>query len=144
MSSFFDNLLIFCCSRRPSSSHQRSSNHQRYARAPAAIIHDNFTTLSEVSSALAAAGLESSNLLVAIDFTKSNEWSGRTSHGNSLHSYSPTGLPPPYCSALGVVARTLARFDDDGLIPAYGFGCARTQDTSLFSFLHTSRIIKIK
>ena len=132
--AFFENLFKMCCfSRRPS---YAAHYHPRYTRAPAAIIHDNFTRLSEVSAALAAAGLESSNLLVAIDFTKSNEWTGRRSHGGtSLHASSPTGSPPPYASALGVVARTLARFDDDGLIPAYGFGCARTCDTSLFSFL---------
>lgn len=30
----------------------------------------------QVTSALAQAGLESSNLIVGIDFTKSNEWTG--------------------------------------------------------------------
>jgi E3 ubiquitin-protein ligase RGLG len=30
----------------------------------------------QVTAALAQAGLESSNLIVGIDFTKSNEWTG--------------------------------------------------------------------
>ena len=33
----------------------------------------------QVTAALARAGLESSNLIVGIDFTKSNEWTGYTS-----------------------------------------------------------------
>ncbi|KAL8133176.1 hypothetical protein AgCh_008582 [Apium graveolens] len=36
-------------------------------------------TVAEVIEELARAGLESSNLIVAIDFTKSNEWTGPTS-----------------------------------------------------------------
>lgn len=31
----------------------------------------------QVTEALARAGLESSNLIIGIDFTKSNEWTGR-------------------------------------------------------------------
>lgn len=32
----------------------------------------------QVSEALARAGLESSNLIIGIDFTKSNEWTGKS------------------------------------------------------------------
>ncbi|XP_021908890.1 E3 ubiquitin-protein ligase RGLG2-like isoform X3 [Carica papaya] len=42
-------------------------------------IDDNYTSLEQVTDALARAGLESSNLIVGIDFTKSNEWTGPTS-----------------------------------------------------------------
>lgn len=34
----------------------------------------------QVTAALAQAGLESSNLIVGIDFTKSNEWTGFSSY----------------------------------------------------------------
>lgn len=33
-----------------------------------------------------------------------------------------------------ILGETLSAFDDDQLIPAYGFGCAQTNDHSVFSF----------
>lgn len=56
--------------------------------------------------------------------TQSNEWSGKNSFfGRSLHYLDPTGqIRNPYEDAAIVLARTLANFDDDNLIPAYGFG----------------------
>ncbi|KAF1866524.1 hypothetical protein Lal_00017907 [Lupinus albus] len=42
-----------------------------------AFIPDNFTTLEQVTTALRNEGLESSNLILGIDFTKRNEWSGK-------------------------------------------------------------------
>ncbi|KAJ0098594.1 hypothetical protein Patl1_19948 [Pistacia atlantica] len=43
-------------------------------------IPDNFKTLQEVIATLREEGLESSNLILGIDFTKSNEWNGPTSY----------------------------------------------------------------
>ncbi|GJU57164.1 E3 ubiquitin protein ligase RGLG2-like protein [Tanacetum coccineum] len=42
-------------------------------------IADSYDSLEQVTEALSRAGLESSNLIVGIDFTKSNEWTGPTS-----------------------------------------------------------------
>ena len=39
-------------------------------------INLTISLLPQVTDALARAGLESSNLIVGIDFTKSNEWTG--------------------------------------------------------------------
>jgi len=61
---------------------------------PAAIpsfarIADNYRTLGEVEEALRRQGLETSKLIVAIDYTKSNLANGKlTFHGRSLHSIS--------------------------------------------------------
>ena len=50
-------------------------------------IADRFHTLEEVQKGLRDAGLESSNLIVAVDFTGSNTQTGRVSFGGKcLHS----------------------------------------------------------
>ncbi|RYQ86446.1 hypothetical protein Ahy_B10g106118 isoform A [Arachis hypogaea] len=98
-----------------------------------ALIKDNFTSLEQVTTALRKEGLESSNLILGIDFTKSNEWTGRISFNNrSLHAIGDTSNP--YEKAISIVGKTLAPFDDDNLIPCFGFGDATTHDQEVFSF----------
>ncbi|KAL9664365.1 hypothetical protein QQ045_019765 [Rhodiola kirilowii] len=76
---------------------------------------------SNVTDALRESGLESSNLIVGVDFTKSNNWAGRISFNNrSLHDVG--GTPNPYEQAISVIGKTLAPFDEDNLIPCFGFG----------------------
>ncbi|CAK9177096.1 unnamed protein product, partial [Ilex paraguariensis] len=90
-------------------------------------------SLAQVIAALREAGLESSNLILGIDFTKSNEWTGKHSfHRRSLHSISNT--PNPYEEAISIIGRTLSPFDEDNLIPCFGFGDASTHDRHVFSF----------
>jgi E3 ubiquitin-protein ligase RGLG len=101
----------------------------------------------QVIEALAQAGLESSNLIIGIDFTKSNEWTGSLSalfckerkhlflnldswlslftgkncfNGMSLHNISDN--PNPYEQAISIIGKTLSAFDEDNLIPCFGFG----------------------
>ncbi|XP_077253462.1 Ca(2)-dependent phospholipid-binding protein (Copine) family isoform X2 [Tasmannia lanceolata] len=96
-------------------------------------IPDNYTSLEQITTALKEAGLESSNLIVGIDFTKSNEWTGRRTFNNqSLHTIGAT--PNPYEKAITIVGKTLAPFDEDDLIPCFGFGDATTHDEAVFSF----------
>ncbi|KAF8028954.1 hypothetical protein BT93_E1583 [Corymbia citriodora subsp. variegata] len=122
---------------------------QQYAGAPAgdnrrrldrrySRIADNYNSLDEVTGALARAGLESSNLIVGIDFTKSNEWTGaRSFNRRSLHHIGD-GLNP-YEQAISIIGKTLAAFDEDNLIPCYGFGDASTHDQDVFSFYPDDR-----
>lgn len=101
---------------------------RRYSR-----IADNYKSLEEVTGALSRAGLESSNLIVGIDFTKSNEWTGKRSYnGRSLHHIG-SGLNP-YEQAISIIGKTLEAFDDDNMIPCFGFGDAKTHDQDVFSF----------
>ncbi|XVF60177.1 hypothetical protein PTKIN_Ptkin08bG0023600 [Pterospermum kingtungense] len=84
-------------------------------------IADNYNSLDQVTEALARAGLESSNLIVGIDFTKSNEWTGKRSFNRkSLHHIGDS--LNPYEQAISIIGKTLAAFDEDNLIPCYGFG----------------------
>ncbi|XP_057982996.1 E3 ubiquitin-protein ligase RGLG2-like [Malania oleifera] len=101
---------------------------RRYSR-----IADNYNSLEQVTEALAHAGLESSNLIVGIDFTKSNEWTGAKSFNRkSLHHLGD--CLNPYEQAISIIGKTLAVFDEDNLIPCYGFGDASTHDQDVFSF----------
>ena len=98
-------------------------------------ISDKYNSLEDVQRSLRANGLESSELIVGVDFTKSNEWSGQRSFGGrSLHSIQPLTLNP-YQEVLRVIAETLSAFDDDQFIPCYGFGDPSSRDKALFSFL---------
>ncbi|XP_027941803.1 E3 ubiquitin-protein ligase RGLG2-like isoform X2 [Vigna unguiculata] len=99
---------------------------------------DCYNSIEQVSEALARAGLESSNLIVGIDFTKSNEWTGKKSfNGQSLHHIG--NLLNPYEQAISIIGKTLAAFDEDNLIPCFGFGDASTHDQDVFSFYPDER-----
>ncbi|XP_078158156.1 E3 ubiquitin-protein ligase RGLG3-like isoform X4 [Carex rostrata] len=101
-------------------------------------IADEYRSLEEVTEALAKAGLESSNLIIGIDFTKSNEWTGKQSYkGKSLHHIGE--IPNPYEEAISIIGRTLSKFDEDNLIPCFGFGDAHTHDKDVFSFFPDER-----
>jgi E3 ubiquitin-protein ligase RGLG len=48
-------------------------------------------------------------------------WTGQVSFQNkNLHEIGQR--PNPYEEVLSIIGKTLAPFDDDGKIPAYGFG----------------------
>ncbi|KAJ1422392.1 Zinc finger, RING-type [Sesbania bispinosa] len=89
---------------------------RRYSR-----IADNYNSIDEVTEALARAGLESSNLIVGVDFTKSNEWTGKNSFRRQSLHHIGSGLNP-YQQAISIIGKTLAAFDEDNLIPCFGFG----------------------
>ena len=96
-------------------------------------IQDNYNSIEEVQVALRKVGLESSNLIVGVDFTKSNTWTGACSfHGRCLHD--TKGPVNPYQQVLSIVARTLEPFDEDNLIPVFGFGDIYTRDKACFPF----------
>lgn len=99
-------------------------------------IADNFRTFEQLQQGLEEAGLEASQLILGIDFTKSNEWKGRrTFDGQSLHTISIDRLNP-YEQAMTYIAKTLRRFDDDNLIYCYGFGDDSTGDRAVFPFFN--------
>jgi len=114
-----------------------SSNTIRPKSAPGihkfVAFHDKYKTLNEVQDALRVAGLESSNLIIGIDYTKSNLTSGLKTFGYCMHEISHTRMNP-YQQVIRIIGKTLEVFDDDKLIPAYGFGDVTTTNKSVFPF----------
>ena len=101
----------------------------RSARRPGKTSHgafrDSYASIEELQVDLRRCGLESCNLIVGIDMTKSNEWTGKIcNQGRNLHYIDPTGMTlNPYEHVISILGKTLEVLDDDKLIPVYGFGC---------------------
>eukprot|EP01106_Pelomyxa_sp_JSP_P002841 TRINITY_DN1429_c0_g3_i4.p1 TRINITY_DN1429_c0_g3~~TRINITY_DN1429_c0_g3_i4.p1 ORF type:complete len:291 (-),score=41.26 TRINITY_DN1429_c0_g3_i4:142-1014(-) len=97
-------------------------------------IGDRFGSIEQVQMALRQNGMTAANLIIAVDYTKSNEETGAVSFGGRcLHSLIP-GQMNPYQRVIDILGRTLASFDADGQIPVYGFGDTQTQGSSCFPF----------
>ncbi|KAH7816964.1 putative E3 ubiquitin-protein ligase RGLG2 [Monocercomonoides exilis] len=95
-------------------------------------IEDKYKTIKEVQMAIRKAGLESSNIVFGIDYTKSNLYTGEKSFQNrSLHDMT---VKNPYVEVIEILGETMEVFDDDHLIPAFGFGDSFTTDKSCFPF----------
>ncbi|EDR29205.1 copine-1, putative [Entamoeba dispar SAW760] len=120
------------------SSSSTQSNKQRFSSNPdtrKAILKGNYQSMDELQEGLRQAGLESSNLIIGVDYTKSNTWTGTKSfNGYSLHGLFENVMNP-YQRVIDIIGRTLEPFDDDNLIPVYGFGDVTTTDKSVFSFM---------
>lgn len=100
------------------------------------VFRDTYKSFGDVQEALRGAGVEGTDLIIGIDFTKSNEWLGaRSFGGRSLHDCSCYPLLNPYQRVIRAIGGALRDFDDDQLIPTYGFGDVNTRQSAVFSFL---------
>lgn len=97
---------------------------------------DHFFNFEDVAKACRRAGLETCGLIVGVDFSASNEWQGRkTFSGQNLHAVASKGkVMNPYQKVISIIGRTLESFDEDNLIPAFGFGDSVSKGRSVFSF----------
>lgn len=95
-------------------------------------IKDHYKNIQQVQQAIRKNGLESSNLIFGIDYTKSNTYTGeRSFQGRSLHDLT---VKNPYVEVIEILGETLEPFDDDHIIPTFGFGDNFCTDKSVFPF----------
>jgi len=96
---------------------------------------DRFTSYRELDNALKKAGLGKLNLIIGISYTRSNAWNGSLPYYGEANLHSPHLVPNLYQQVISIIGNTLSSFDENKLIPAYGFGDSTTQDRAVFSFL---------
>lgn len=101
------------------------------------IIGDNFQSFSELENALRKAGLEACQLIIGIDFTKSNTWQGGAPFFLHKNLHTISGILNLYQQVLTLMCQALGPFDDDQMIDAYGFGDTMTTNKSVFPLLST-------
>jgi hypothetical protein len=76
---------------------------------------DIYDSLEDVQKALIKSGLESSNLVIGIDYTGSNVKTGEKSFGGkNLHTLNKN-IMNPYQSVISIVGRTLSKLDEDNM-----------------------------
>ncbi|XP_052765247.1 copine family protein 2-like [Mya arenaria] len=95
-------------------------------------IADKFQSLKEVTTAIQNVGLKECGLIFGIDYTLSNRMQGKDTYdGLSLHDVQPSRTNP-YQEVICILGETLEPFDDDGIIPVYGFGDRIVKDKGIF------------
>lgn len=93
---------------------------------------DRFETLEAVSKAIKQEGVDNCGLIFGIDYTLSNKLQGQKTFGGSgLHDISSDKVNP-YQEVICILGETLEPLDDDGIIPAFGFGDRRVKDQGIF------------
>eukprot|EP01026_Neomeris_dumetosa_P012529 TRINITY_DN14368_c0_g1_i6.p2 TRINITY_DN14368_c0_g1~~TRINITY_DN14368_c0_g1_i6.p2 ORF type:complete len:347 (+),score=52.39 TRINITY_DN14368_c0_g1_i6:46-1086(+) len=98
-------------------------------------IGDRYTTVEEVGRDMELSGVGKVELIIGVDFSKSNKWAGRKSFGGKcLHQVDGNGGSNPYEEVIAIIARTLGHMDPDNLIDCYGFADVSTMDSAVFSF----------
>ncbi|KAK7267253.1 hypothetical protein RIF29_19920 [Crotalaria pallida] len=117
---------------------QRTSIHTDYDNGINTEPSSSVLYVNKVSAALSSAGLVYSNLIIGIDFTKSNEWTGKKSFNQRSLHHIGSGHNP-YEQAISIIGKTLSSLNVDNSIPCFGFGDASTHDEDVFSFLSNER-----
>ena len=76
-------------------------------------------------------------LVFALDFSKSNEWTGEKCYRRSLHDLN---FENPYMKILRIFSLVANRFDDDNIYPIYKFGDINTRDKTVVALEYPATI----
>jgi len=129
MGTLFSKKNKRACSSQTVKSDYSVNNEDNYK-----FINDKFTSYSELETALRKSGLEACQLIVGIDFTRSNTWQGGSPYFCFENLHTISNIQNPYQQVLSIMCDALAPFDDDQLIDAYGFGDKVTTSKMVFPF----------
>ena len=101
------------------------------SKIPEWAIKNEIFSFKDLRAALKEAGLESSNLILGIDFTASNKTQGSSSFGGKcLHAISKSEKNP-YELVLEMIWNSISDFDDNGEISMFAFGDTVTRHQSV-------------
>ena len=97
---------------------------------------DYFNSFADLEKGLRNTGVKKCELIIGIDFTKSNMKQGGMPyfHYENLHTLS--SQLNPYQQVLSIMCQSLAGFSENGMINVYGFGDSVTKNKSVFSFMN--------
>jgi E3 ubiquitin-protein ligase RGLG len=98
------------------------------------VIPDHYKSYEDVTEALRTAGLESSSLMIGIDMSRSNLWTGKRTYGRPLHEVDPRDGLTAYSRVISCIGGALEELDDDKVIPMFRFGDAATTDKTVAGF----------
>lgn len=99
-------------------------------------IPDHGWSLEQIRHEISKHNLETVQTIVGIDLTASNRTQGEnsfrvgTKRMPNLHSVGDK-YENPYQYVIATLGRTLAQYDDDGKIPAFGFGDTKTKGSGV-------------
>lgn len=96
-------------------------------------IPDLYKTYAQLKAAIRSVGIESMQMIIGIDFSKSNTWTGERSYQRSLHD---TSQATPYEKVMRIMDSIASDFDDDNIYPVYRFGCMDSKDTRVLPLLY--------
>ena len=86
-------------------------------------ILDKYQSFDELEHAMREAGIESIELMMGFDFSFSNMISGKKTYNRNLHDIN---FNNPYMHIISILQPIVSKFDDDGIIPAFRFGCEQS------------------
>lgn len=93
-------------------------------------VREAYRSFPELIQALRESGMEASQIILAFDFSKSNEWSGEKTYRRSLHDITQE---TPYEKVCRLLIPVITSFDSDSIIPAIRFGCNVSKDQTVCS-----------
>ena len=91
-----------------------------------------FDSFEELQCAMILSGLKNSNLIIGIDFSRSNEWSAKMTYGRNMHTIDDKD-PNPYMRVMEIMGRALIFPHHDQQIHVFGFGDKTTDDQAVFN-----------